>query len=81
MAEVFEHADGRIMVDEGVAGGSGGGFVHRFHRLATEAEAAAFRALKAAEVAVGMAPVELEPPVELAPANDDQGDGEPPTAA
>ena len=49
MASVFEHTDGRVMVDEGVAGGAGGGFVHRFHRLATEAEAAAFRLLHRVE--------------------------------
>lgn len=49
MATVFEHADGRIMVDEGWAGGTGGGVTHRFHRLATEAEAAEYRALRGIE--------------------------------
>ena len=44
MSRTFRHADGRIMVDEGTAGGVGGGAVHTFHREATEEEAAAYAA-------------------------------------
>lgn len=45
MGVVFQHADGRIMVDEGNTGGIGGGITSRFHRLADEVEAAAYRLL------------------------------------
>jgi hypothetical protein len=58
MERVFEHADGRIMVDVGPAGGIGGGCPHVFHRLATDDEAAAYRA--------SLAPAAVEPEPEPA---------------
>lgn len=62
MSRTFRHADGRIMVDEGTAGGIGGGAVHTFHREATEEEAAAYVAANPEPVVEGLEEVASDEP-------------------